>query len=138
VSRHHHRSFILATELLLLAAGLFSCSSPRDHSDDVRREVEAIERKIVPLDAQVLARTEPVQTNWSVTASWDIETTMGRVEYSKWVTSQFLPEFKVVRADESQLIFSKQADGDTHSIECQFTPAKGKLHVHVAFSAQPD
>jgi hypothetical protein len=138
VSRHRHRSFILATELLLLAAGLFSCSSPRDHSDDVWRDVETIERKIVPLDAQVLARTEPVQTNWSVTASWDIETTMGRVEYSKWVTSQFLPEFKVVRADESQLIFSKHADGDTHSIECQFTAAKGKLHVHVAFSAQPD
>jgi len=138
VSRHRRPSFIVATELLLLAAGLFSCRSQRDHNDDLRREVEAIETKTVPFDAQVVARSEPVQSNWSVTASWDIETTMGRAEYSKWVASQFLPEFKVLRGDESQLIFAKHADGDTHSIECQFTPAKGKLLVHVAFSARPD
>ena len=138
MSRHRRRSFILATELLLLAAGLFSCTAQRDHTEDVRREMEAIERKTVPLDAQVLARSGPVQTSWSVTASWDIETTMGRAEYSKWVTSQFQPEFKVVRADESQLIFSKQADGDIHSVECKLAPVKEKLHILVVFSASPD
>lgn len=138
MSRHHRRAFILATELLLLAMGLFSCSSQRDHDEEFRQEVETLEKKTVPLDAQVLARSGPVQTNWSVTASWDIETTMGRAEYSRWVISRMQPEFKVVRGDDSQLTLSKHEDNDTQSVECQFTPTREKLRVHVAFSSYPD
>lgn len=95
--------------------------------------MEAIEGKIVPPDDQVLARSGPVQNDWSLTATWDIETKMDRVEYSKWVTSQLVPEFKIVRADESQLTFSKQVDGDMNSIECKFTQMDEQFRVQVAF-----
>ena len=47
------RRFILATELLLLAAGLFSCSSQRDHDEEFRQELETLEKKTVPPDAVV-------------------------------------------------------------------------------------
>jgi hypothetical protein len=59
-----------------------------------------------------------------VTPSWEIQTTLGKAEYSKWVLSQLQPEFKVVRADEPQLTLSKDEDNDTHVVECQFTPTK--------------
>ena len=100
--------------------------------------MEAVERKIVPLDAQVLARSGPVQGKWSITATWDIETKMDRVEYSKWVTSQLVPEFKIVRVDESQLTFSKHTDGDTNSIECKLALTNAKLHILARFSVSPD
>ena len=132
------RSVVLVTALLLLAGGLFSCSAQHDRNDDVQREVEAIERKIVPLDAQVLARSGPVQGNLSITATWDIETKMDRGEYSKWVTSQLVPEFKAVRADDSELTFSKTTDGDTNSIECKFALTNAKLHILATFSVSPD
>lgn len=98
-------SIALVTALLLLAGGLFGCSAVHDRNEDVQREMEAIEGKIVPLDAQVLARSGPVQSNWSITATWDIETKMGRVEYSKWVASQLMPEFKIVRATNRNSLF---------------------------------
>lgn len=132
------RSVPLVTSLLLLTGGLFACSAQHGRNEDVQREMEAIERKIVPLDAQVLARSGPVQSNWSVTATWDIETKMDRGEYSKWVTSQLVPEFKIVKADESQLTFSKHTDGDTHSIECKLALTNAKLHVLAVFSVSPD
>lgn len=138
MSRHRSPSVILATELLLLAAGFFACSSQHDRNEDVRSEMEAIERKIVPLDARVLDRSRPVQSNWSITASWDIETKMDKAEYSKWVTSQLVPKFKIVKADESQLTFSKQADSDTDSVECKFSLTNEKLHIHAVFTASPD
>ena len=87
--------------------------------------------------AQVLARSGPVQTNWSITASWDVETKMDRAEYSKWVTSQFVPEFKIVRADESHLTFSK-VDDDVHSVECKLDLAEGRLHILAVFTASAD
>ena len=42
------RSVALVTALLLLAGGLFGCSAQHDRNHDVQREMEAIERKIVP------------------------------------------------------------------------------------------
>jgi len=138
VNRHRSRSFILATEILLLATGLFSCSSQQNQDEDFRQEVETLERKTTPPEAKVLARSGPVRSDWSVTASWEMETTLGRVEYSKWVVSQLQPEFKVVRGDEAQLSLSRREDNDTHSVECKFSPVNDKLHVRVAFSARPD
>jgi len=138
VNRHRSRSFILATEILLLATGLFSCSSQQNQDEDFRQEVETLERKTTPPEAKVLARSGPVRSDWSVTASWEMETTLGRVEYSKWVVSQLQPEFKVVRGDEAQLSLSRREDNDTHSVECKFSLVNDKLHVRVAFSARPD
>ena len=40
-----------------------------------------------------------------------------------------VPEFKIVRADESQLTFSKQVDGDMNSIECKFTQMDEQFRV---------
>ena len=138
MSLRRSRSVALVTALLLLAGGLFSCRAQHDRNEDVQKEMEAIERKIVPLDAQVVARSGPVQSNWSITATWDIETKMDRGEYSKWVTSQLVPEFKTVRADDSQLTFSKTTGGDTHSIECKLAVTNAKLHVLALFSVSPD
>ena len=95
-------------------------------------------RKIVPLDAQVLARSGPVQGNLSITATWDIETKIDRGEYSQWVTCHLVPEFKAVRADDSQLTFSKTTEGDTNSIECKFALTNAKLHILATYSVSPD
>ena len=128
MSLRRSRSVALVTALLLLAGGFFSCSAQHDRNE--QREMEAIERKIVPLDAQVLARSGPVQSKWSITATWDIETRMDRVEYSKWITAQLVPEFKIVRADESQLTFSKHTDGDTR-MQARFDQCKTAYPCHL-------
>lgn len=123
---------------VLLAGGLLSCNSRNNVEQDFAQEVEMLERKTTPLEAEVAAHSGPVRSNWSVTASWEIQTTLSKAEYSKWVISQLQPEFKVVRADETQLTLSKHEDNDTDVVECQFTPTKEKLHVRVAFSAHAD
>ena len=137
MSLRRSRSIALVA-ILLLAGGLFACRAQHVRNEDVQKEMEAIERKVVPLDAQVLARSGPFQNNWSITASWDIETKMDRAEYSKWVTSQLAPEFQIVRADESQLTFSKRVDDDVHSVECKLDLAEGRLHILAVFTASPD
>jgi len=126
------------TLVLLLAASVLSCSSKRIPEEDFRQEVETLERKTTPPEAKVLARSGPVRSDWSVTASWEMETTLGRSEYSNWVILQLQPEFKVVRGIEAQLSLSRREDNDTHSVECKFSPVNDKLHVRVAFSARPD
>src|SRR5713226_6120102 len=123
---------------VLLAGGLLSCNSRSNLEQDFGQEVAILERKTTPSEAEVIARSGPVRSNWSVTASWEIQTTLGKGEYSKWVISQLQPEFKVVRGDEAGLTLSKHEDNDTHVVECQFRPTKEKLHVRVALSAQPD
>jgi hypothetical protein len=124
--------------MVVLAAGLLSCNSRSNLEQDFGPEVEMLERKTTPPEAEVIAHSGPVRSNWSVTASWEIQTTLGKAEYSKWMISQLQLEFKVVRADEAQLTLSKHQDNDTHVVECQFTPTNEKLHVRVAFSAHPD
>lgn len=97
-----------------------------------------LERKTTPSEAEVIAHSGPVRNNWSVSSSWEIQTTLSGAEYSKWVISQLQPEFKVVRADDAQLTLSRHQNDDTRVVECQFTPTNEKLHVRVAFSAHPD
>lgn len=97
-----------------------------------------LERKTTPSEGEVIAHSGPVRGDWSVTASWEIQTTLSKAEYSKWVISQLQAEFKVVRTDEAELTLSRHEDNDTDLVECQFTPTKEKLHVHVAFSAHAD
>lgn len=123
---------------VLLAGGLLSCNSRSNVEQDFGQEVQMLERKTTPSEAEVIARSGPVRSNWSVTASWEIQTTLGRAEYSKWVISQLQPEFKVLREDDSRITFSKHEDNDIHVVECQFTPTKDKLHVQVTFTAHPD
>ena len=137
MSRSRHRSSIWAAVALVLAASVLSCNSGRGTEEGLRQEAEALERKTTPPEATVAHRSGPMRSNFSVTASWDVDTTMDRAEYAKWVTAQLQPEFKALKAVESQLTFSKHEDGDTHSVECTLTPTKIKLHIHVAFSAHP-
>jgi hypothetical protein len=59
-------------------------------------------------------------------------------DYSKWVAAQLGPEFKLVKAEEWHLNFSRHEHGDTHSIECTLVTTKGKLHISVLFTASPD
>lgn len=132
------RFFTLAIAILLIATGLLSCNSKVNLEEDSRQEIQTLERKIVPPEATIISRSGPVKTNWAVTASWDIETTLGKAEYSKWVASQLQPEFKIARADESELVFSKNVDSDVHSLECKLDTANKKLRVHVVFTASPD
>lgn len=73
-----------------------------------------------------------------MTARWDIETGMMPGDYSKWVATQLEPEFKLVRAEESHLTFSKHEHGDTHSVECKLVATKDKLIINVVFTASPD
>lgn len=124
--------------MLLVAGGLLSCHSRTNLEQDFGQEVEMLERKTTPSEAEVIARSGPAQNNWSVTASWELQTTMAKAEYSKWVISQLQPEFKVVSGDDTQLTLSKHKDNDTHIVKCQFMSTKDKLHVHVTFSARPD
>ena len=130
------RKFILFATVF--AGGLVSCSSRTIPEQDFGQAVEILQRKTTASEAEVMARSGPVRSNWSVTASWEIQTTLGKAEYSKWLISQLQPEFKVVRVDDTQLTLSKYEDNDTQVVECQFTPTKDKLHVRVAFSAHPD
>jgi hypothetical protein len=130
------REFVLLAALV--AGGLVSCSSRTSPEQDFGQEVERLQRKTTPSEAEVIARSGPDRSDWSVTASWEIQTVLEKPEYSKWVISQLQPEFKLIRANEDHLTLSKHEDNDTHLIECQFTPIKDKLHVHVAFSAHPD
>ena len=44
----------------------------------------------------------------------------------------------MVRADESQLTFSRHTDGDTHSIECKLALTNAKLHILTTLSVSPD
>jgi hypothetical protein len=127
-------AFALALLMVLFA---FSCG-PKDINEEVRQEVETLEKKTSPPDATILTRSGPVRGNSVVTAFWDFETTSSNTEYSKWVISQLEPEFKVIKQDDSQLILSRHEGNDTHSVECQFVPAKQKLRVHVEFSSRPD
>src|SRR5437762_13550957 len=123
---------------VLLAGSLLSCDRRSSVQEDFGQEVQMVERKTTPSGAEVIARSGPVRSNWSVTAAWETQTTLSRAEYSKWVISQLQPEFRVVREDEAQLTLSKHEDNDTDVVECQFTPTKEKLHVRVALSAYPD
>ena len=134
----------MSSRLRLLALTLFavlvasSCGPKRSTDEELQHEIAMLESKTIPSDAKVVARSAPVQSDWSVTASWDFETNSGTPEYSKWVISQLVPEYKVVENDVTRLTLSKVQDGDTHSVDCRFDSANNKLHVHVVFSARPD
>lgn len=131
-------AFAFGIASLFLSSCLLSCSSQRNPDEDFRQEIETPRGKSVPFGAKIVSQTEPARNNWSVTARWEIETTMTPGDYSKWVTAQLEPEFKFVKAEESHLIFSKHEHGDTHSIECALVATENKLHVHVEFRAAPD
>lgn len=105
---------------------------------DLQQEIETLERKTTPPDATIIARSAPVRTDWGVTASWDIETTMGKPDYSDWLKSKLQPEFNIATADSSHLVFTRRDDNDIYAVDFQFAPTQDRLHIHVHFSAHPD
>ena len=131
-------AFALGIASLLLCSCFLSCSSQRNPDEDFRQEIEALCGKSVPSGGEIVSQSGPARSNWSVTARWEIETNMTPGDYSKWVAARLEPEFKLVKAEESHLIFSKHEHGDTHSIECTFATTKDKLQVSVLFRASPD
>lgn len=140
VTKESNRHFLaLAVFGLILAGNSVSCSSKRDLEGDFRQEVAILERKTTPPEAKVLTRSGPVRSDWSVTATWNVETTLSRAEYSKWIASQLEPEFKVVGGnDDTRLALIRHQDADTDLVECRVLPSKDKLLVQIKFSARPD
>jgi hypothetical protein len=123
--------------MLLVTLVAFSCGRKTRVEEEFQQEIATLQSKTTPSDARTLAHSATVRNEWSVTASWDIETNSGTAEYSKWVIGQ-LPEFKVVENDPARLMLSHVQDGDIYSVDCRFSSVDTKLQVRVVFSARPD
>lgn len=128
----------LAIFLLVSTMSLVSCDSEKTPSENIKLRIQALEERTVPPGSVITSKSGPVKDNWSVKASWEIESDNRRDEYSKWVMSRLCPEFRVVKHDDARLVLSKYSGGDTETVELEFRQAREALRVRIAFSAYPD
>ena len=128
----------LAIFLLVCTMSLVSCDSQKTSDENIKLRIQALEERTVPAGSVVTSKSDPVKDNWSVKASWGIESDNMRDEYSKWVMSRLCPEFRVVKHDGARLVLSKYSGGDTETVELEFIHTKEKLRVRIDFSAYPD
>ena len=122
---------------VLVTGGLISCASKTSPEQDFQQEAERLERRTVPSDGIIVNRSGPVQNNWTVSASWEVETKLTQADYTKWMVEQLQPEFKTAKKDDSLTLF-KHEGNDTQTIECRFTTVNENLRAHFGFSSRPD
>lgn len=132
------RTVALLTSGILIGAVLFGCNSHTHSGDDLQRQMLMLEGNTAPPGSEIVARSGPFRNEWSLTASWEVETKSNRAQYSEWVAARLQPAFALVRKEESRLVFSKYDNGDAQSLEIEFAPMKEKLHVRVLFRSYPD
>ena len=107
----------MLSKALAVMGVLLSCGRGDDDRQFLSRETTELQRRTVPPDSEVLARSGPIQGGWSKTVHWEFETNWDWTQYKEWVTSGLRPQFGGPLIDESRLVFVRSREGDTEELE---------------------
>lgn len=101
-------------------------------------EIEQVRRRTVPSGGSLLRVSEPVRSDSSVRASWEIQAASDNRAYFRSLKNQLGPEYHVTSETSSGITFVKQREGDAYTVGIRSKGAVSDSVFEAAFVAQPD
>jgi hypothetical protein len=111
---------------------LFAWWSGREPA--IRRQIDALVDQISPYNATFFEMSGPVQSTWSVTASWQFQTQMDWPRYRQWVR-RGIRDFDERAADDGSLSFRRRLPADVMDLRIRQTASGPPTRVKVTFTA---
>lgn len=100
-------------------------------------EIADLSKLTRPPGAAYFPGSRPVRRQWSVEASWELETDMDWPSYRKWVREQ-LDGYDARSDGERSLVFRRSIPGDTYMLAIEAVSLGPPLRVQLSFNASPD
>lgn len=117
------RSVILGGWLLTMVA----CGATRD--DELLATVRSLRDATVPAGAHLLNASPLTWGAWNVQATWDIETTLSRDEYTRRVGE------RLIGFHRHELTFTRMLPGDTQTVRIEEISGGPPLRVRIRFTS---
>jgi hypothetical protein len=129
---NHRRvvSFTLAGCVFLVA-----CTHSLLFKSAFVRDVEDVRRRTVPNDGRLAGVTEPVKNEYGIRATWEVRPRLDSQAYVQWLKNQF-PDYRFVSETASALIFAKQVEADSYSLEVNVKTSSSGAVAEVTFAAR--
>jgi hypothetical protein len=102
------------------------------------REIEEVRSRTVPSNGSLLRVSEPVRNDFSVRATWEIQTKSDNQTYFLWLKNQLGPEYRVTSETPSVVTFVKEIEGDSYTVTMRSSGAPSGIVVEAQFVATPD
>lgn len=112
----------------------------RDWAVETAQEIEHMKMSTVPRGGSLLSAANPIRTDSSVRANWQIQTNMETASYFEWLKSQIGSDYHRTSETGSIISFAKQGEGDTYGLEIRTrtsTSPAGTVYEAI-FVAGPD
>ena len=114
----------------LLLAWLLACGT--EHGGNPASDVRTLREETTPAGAHLVGTSPVTQNDWSVTASWDVESTMLWDQYTERV-SERLVGFQRQSIDGDRVTFVRTLAGDTYSLRVERVAPGPPLRVRVSY-----
>ncbi len=92
----------------------------------------------MPSDGSLLRVSEPVRNDFSIRATWEIQTKSDNQAYFQWLKNQLGPEYHVMSETASVVTFVKEIEGDSYTAAIRSSGAPAGIVVQAQFVAAPD
>jgi hypothetical protein len=107
-------------------------------SSSTEDEIRELRSRSIPDDGQLIAFSNPVKSQSSIRATWEVRTGSNGADYFRWLGKQLGAEYHVTSQGSSGVTFAKQMEGDSYSMEVNMRDTLSGTIVEVTFIALPD
>jgi hypothetical protein len=117
---------------------LVGCTRHPYSTVSTAHEIERVTKRTLPNNGALHRVSEPVRNEFSVRATWEIQTNSDGQTYFQWVKKQLEPDYHVVAETSSSVTFMKDNEGDSYAITIESRSAPAGVVVEAQFVATPD
>lgn len=104
--------------------------------DDLEEQAARVMRRTIPPGVSE-PHTVAERGKHSFSARWSFKTDMDAAGYRAWVSESVGSLFVSRRGDDNSLVFSKQLEGDLHTLRLTLTVVDSRLNADAVFTAMP-
>jgi hypothetical protein len=122
--------------LLSLLLLFNACAREVDPDAALKARLAELQERTLPPGSRIVNSSGLIRSQFSVAASWELETGWDWQKYSEWIRSQ-LVGFEVIRTDGGEIVFSQPVGGDTESITVKAVSTSQKSRIQVRFKIYP-
>jgi hypothetical protein len=127
-----------AISLIFVACVLMIACTRFGRSSSTEDEIRELRTRSIPDDGQLIAFSNPVKTQSSIRATWEVRTGSNGADYFRWLGKQLGAQYHVTSQGSSRLTFVKQMEGDSYSVEANNRATPSDTVVDFVFIAIPD
>lgn len=136
--QHRRRMLFIVVGFLVWQISACGPSRQADANVYANKLAADVEKRVVPQVAMGILRKGPERHDSGIRAEWTFEIPWNRTQYLGWLKTRLTPDFTEQLNSQGELLFTRSAAGDAHSLTIGIDSVNGKLRVRVRLTSYPD